>query len=174
VKFFGYDFASLGHGIRSVHFFHARIDEAPADSGVFQSHRARRRRRLLCLLRRGARADIFSTPPAMIRSASPLLMARAALATASMLEPQSRLTVPPGTSLGRPCEQQGHAGDVAIVFAGLIGAARKLRRRGCPSRLWRWRATSAAMGDGGEVVGADGGERSARSGRTECGWPSQM
>src|SRR5258708_12989680 len=49
----------------------------------------------------GAR-DMLSTPPAMMKDASPLLMARAAVATASMLEPQRRLTVAPETSLGNP------------------------------------------------------------------------
>src|SRR5438128_11986622 len=45
---------------------------------------------------KGAR-DMLSTPPAITRSASPDLMARAAEAMASILEPQSRLTVVPGT-----------------------------------------------------------------------------
>jgi hypothetical protein len=49
----------------------------------------------------GARV-IDSTPPANIRSASPILMARAAVPTASRPEPQSRLTVPPGTVVGNP------------------------------------------------------------------------
>ena len=49
----------------------------------------------------GAR-DMLSTPPAIISDVSPLLIARAAIAMASMLEPHSRLTVVPGTSTGRP------------------------------------------------------------------------
>ena len=50
---------------------------------------------------KGARL-MLSTPPAIIRSASPALMARAALPTASRPEPHSRLMVAPGTSMGRP------------------------------------------------------------------------
>src|ERR1700733_8382121 len=50
---------------------------------------------------KGAR-DILSTPPAMTTSTSPLFMHRAALITASRLEPQSRFTVTPGTSFGSP------------------------------------------------------------------------
>ena len=50
---------------------------------------------------KGARV-MLSTPPAMASSASPALMARAAPPTASMPEPQSRLTVTPGTVSGRP------------------------------------------------------------------------
>src|SRR6516162_9555744 len=43
---------------------------------------------------KGAR-DMLSTPPAITSSPSPDLMARAAVATASMLEPQRRFTVEP-------------------------------------------------------------------------------
>ena len=50
---------------------------------------------------KGAR-DMLSTPPAIISSASPALIARAAIVTASMPEPQRRLTVVPVTSVGRP------------------------------------------------------------------------
>ena len=50
---------------------------------------------------KGARV-MLSTPPASIRSASPVLIARAAVPTASRPEPQSRLTVAPGTSTGKP------------------------------------------------------------------------
>ena len=49
----------------------------------------------------GARV-MLSTPPATTRSASPERTILAAMATASRPEPQSRLTVPPGTSTGRP------------------------------------------------------------------------
>ena len=40
---------------------------------------------------------MLSTPPATIKSASPALMARAAIATASKDEPHNRLTVVAGT-----------------------------------------------------------------------------
>ena len=50
---------------------------------------------------KGAR-DMLSTPPAIISSASPLLMARAAVPSASRPEPHRRLTVEPGTCTGRP------------------------------------------------------------------------
>ena len=49
----------------------------------------------------GAR-DMLSTPPAISREFSPVLMARAAMETASILEPQSRLTVVPDTDCGSP------------------------------------------------------------------------
>ncbi len=49
----------------------------------------------------GARL-IDSTPPATTTAASPASIARAAWIEASRLEPQSRLTVTPGTLVGRP------------------------------------------------------------------------
>ena len=50
---------------------------------------------------KGAR-DIDSTPPAIIRSVSPDLIALAAIAVASRLEPHNRLTVVPVTETGNP------------------------------------------------------------------------
>ena len=52
----------------------------------------------------GARL-MLSTPPAIIKPASPLRMARAAEPTASRLEPHKRLMVAPGTSIGRPASK---------------------------------------------------------------------
>ena len=45
---------------------------------------------------------MLSTPPAITRSASPHLMARAAIMMASRLEPHRRLTVVPGTATENP------------------------------------------------------------------------
>ena len=45
---------------------------------------------------------MLSTPPAIISSVSPDLIARAAMLSASRLEPHSRLIVAPGTSFGSP------------------------------------------------------------------------
>ena len=53
---------------------------------------------------KGARL-MLSTPPAIIRPASPDLMARAAVPTASSPEPHRRLMVPPGTSMGKPASR---------------------------------------------------------------------
>jgi hypothetical protein len=49
----------------------------------------------------GAR-DMHSTPPAITTLASPVLTARAACTTASIPDPQRRLTVTPLTSTGNP------------------------------------------------------------------------
>ena len=53
---------------------------------------------------KGARL-MLSTPPAIIKPASPALMARAAVPTASKPEPHSRLIVAPGTSRGKPANK---------------------------------------------------------------------
>ena len=59
----------------------------------------------------------------MINSASPKAIARAAWPTASSPEAHSRLTVQAGHCDRQARQQHGHAGDVAVVLAGLVGAA---------------------------------------------------
>ena len=51
------------------------------------------------------------------------VMARAAVPTASRPEAQSRLTRRRPGRCRQPGEQQRHARDVAVVLAGLVGAA---------------------------------------------------
>ncbi len=70
---------------------------------------------------KGAR-DIDSTPPAMITSASPALIARAAVATASSPERAEPIYRNSGHVDRQTGQQRGHARDVAVVFAGLVGA----------------------------------------------------
>ena len=53
---------------------------------------------------KGARL-MLSTPPAIIIRASPDLIARAAVPMASRPEPHKRLTVAPGTSMGKPASK---------------------------------------------------------------------
>ena len=53
---------------------------------------------------KGARL-MLSTPPAIISVASPALMARAAVPTASIPEPHRRLMVVPGNSTGKPASR---------------------------------------------------------------------
>jgi len=62
---------------------------------------------------------MLSTPPAMMRSASPALIWRAAIETRAA-QPVHRGA---WNRNRQPREQQRHARDVAIVFAGLVGAA---------------------------------------------------
>ena len=70
----------------------------------------------------GARL-IDSTPPATQTDASPTAIARLAWIAASRPEPHRRLTVAPGTVVGRPGEQHRHPRDVAVVLAGPVGVA---------------------------------------------------
>jgi hypothetical protein len=64
---------------------------------------------------------MFSAPPAIISAASPAGIARAAVPTASRPDPHSRLTVDP-QRVRQSRQQCGHARDVAIVLARLVGA----------------------------------------------------
>ncbi len=103
----------------------------------------------------GAR-DIDSTPPAISRSASPTAIARAPSPTAIRPEPHSRLTVPPGTDGGKPGEQRAHARDVAVVLAGLVGAAEQhvVDRR----RVGAGAAHDLADDDRAQIVRAHAGQ----------------
>ena len=96
---------------------------------------------------------MLSTPPAIIRSASPDLIARAAVPSASSPEPHRRFTVEPGTSSGKSGEQRRHARDVAVVLAGLVGAAEDHVVHGLPVDP-RLRAMQRGDRNGTEVVGS--------------------
>ena len=66
---------------------------------------------------------MLSTPPAMMRSASPARIALAAVTDrvkAGAAEPVDGRT---RDRLWQAGEQRRHARDIAVVFAGLIGAA---------------------------------------------------
>jgi len=104
----------------------------------------------------GARL-MLSTPPASTRSASPERTARDAIAIASRLDPHNRFTVDPGghRQVG---QQRGHPGDVAVVLAGLVGAAQDHVVQGVP--VDRGQSVGQAAQDvGGQVVGPYGGQR---------------
>ena len=100
----------------------------------------------------GARV-IDSTPPPMNTSPSPTAIAWAAELIAWSPEPHSRLTVWPPTSTGKPGEQQRHPRDVAVVLAGLVGAAEDdvLDER----RVDAGAVDEPAQDRGGQVVGPD-------------------
>ena len=107
----------------------------------------------------GARV-IDSTPPAMAKSISPVLIARAASPTALSPDAQSRLTVMPGHGFRQSGQQERHARHIAVVFAGLIGAAEEdfIELRPVGLRIARDQRPDR---DRGEVVGANLGERAA-------------
>src|SRR4029453_15943553 len=102
--------SGLRHRIRAVELLHPGVHETPAERRVFERNPAGEGGVSLVHHEKGARPfftpngarDILSPPPAMTRSISPAAIARAAVATASMLDPQSRFTVDPGTLSGSP------------------------------------------------------------------------
>ena len=106
----------------------------------------------------GARV-IDSTPPPMNTSPSPTAIACAA--RVDRLQPGAAQPVDgQAADLDREAgEEHRHPGDVAVVLAGLVGAAED-------DVLDERRVDAGAIDDGaqherGEVVGADAGERAA-------------
>ena len=106
----------------------------------------------------GARL-IDSTPPATTMSAAPALIMWEAMMMADRPEAQRRLTVMPGTVSGKPCQEPGHAGHVAVLLAGAVGVAE--------DHFVHDGRIDAGAFDGGahrecrKVVGAHAGERAA-------------
>ena len=70
----------------------------------------------------------------------------------------------PGTSWGNPGEQQSHAGDVAVVLAGLVGAAENHVVDGAPVDAGI-ALHQRLEGQGRQVVGADGWRARRRNGQ---------
>ena len=95
----------------------------------------------------------------MNTSPSPTAIAWAAELIACSPDPHSRLTVCPPTSTGKSGEEQRHPGDVAVVLAGLVGAAEDdvLDER----RVDAGAVDDRAQDGGGEIVRPDARERAA-------------
>ena len=114
--------AGLRHGIDAVLLLHQRVDEPPADGGVVDLGIAREKAVSALGMTKGAR-DMDSTPPAMIEvglagldragGGDHRIHARAAEAVHGRARHGGR----------QARQQQRHAGDVAVVLAGLVGAA---------------------------------------------------
>ena len=134
-------------GIESMPYcsFMQRVDEAPADRRVVTSAGCARRRRRPSTARR-ARGSCSRRRPRSRAPPRPTRIGRAAIATASSPEPHRRFTVTPGTSTGRPASSARHARDVAVVLAGLVGAAVDHVVDRLPSRRPALRSMSAAIG----------------------------
>ena len=136
---------------------HPRVDHAPAQGGGVQLRWPAGKARSGLGSTQGARL-IDSTPPATTTSASPTAIARAAWMTASRPEPQSRLTVTPGTRDGQPGQQRGHAPDVAVLLAGAVGVAEVDVVDPGGVQLGRAGQQEFTDGVGGQVVGAHRGQ----------------
>ena len=92
----------------------------------------------------GARV-MDSTPPAIIMSASPVLMARAAVPTASRPEPHRRLTVPPGIEDGRPASSSAMRATLRLSSPAWLAQPMITSSTASQSRFW-WRAISVLSG----------------------------
>ena len=92
----------------------------------------------------GARL-MLSTPPAITSSASPALIARAALPIASMPEPHSRLTVTPGTPAGRPASSAAMRATLRLSSPAWLAQPRTTSSTAAGSSCG-WRASRARIG----------------------------
>ena len=159
----------LAHRVRVVALRELRVDEAPAERRVVRARAGRGPTAASALaMTYGARV-IDSTPPPMNTSPSPTAIAWAAELIAWSPEPHSRLTVSPPTSTGQPGQEQRHPRDVAVVLAGLVGAAEDdvLDERRVDARRGRRRRGSRPRR--GRRAGPTRGRR--RSGRSASGPP---
>ncbi len=109
----------------------------------------------------GARV-IDSTPPAMAKR--DLAGADGARGGADRIEARGAEPVDGGAGdgVGELGQERRHAGDVAVVLARLVGAAEDHLVELGPVGV-RVAGDERAQGDGGEVVGADIGERAAEA-----------
>ncbi len=92
----------------------------------------------------GARL-MLSTPPAISSAASPALMARAALPTASSPEPHRRLMVAPGTSIGRPASNAAMRATLRLSSPAWLAQPYSTSPTACQSTLGL-RAIKALIG----------------------------
>ncbi len=117
---------------------------------------------------KGARL-MLSTPPAIIRPR--LARLDGARGGAHGVQARAAQAVDGGAGHidGQARQQAAHAGHVAVVFTGLVGAAVEHIVHGGPVH------TGVALhqrldGDGAQVVSAHAGQEHRRSGRRGCGW----
>ena len=130
----------LRHRVDAVLLLHQRIDEAPADGGVLDLGAALERLLRLAHDERRARHPLDAAGDHEVGLAGADRPRRRP--TASSPDAHSRLTVMPGIDVRQAGQQQRHAGDVAVVLAGLVGAAEihLVERRPVDARM---RASSA-------------------------------
>jgi hypothetical protein len=107
---------------------------------------------------KGARV-IDSAPPAIASSISPALIPRAAAGDGFHPRGAQAVDGRPRNGLGQARKQERHAREIAVVLAGLVGAAEK-DLVDCLSKAWM---TPHQLADGQrrKIVGAQAGERAA-------------
>ena len=95
-----------------------------------------------------------STPPAIMSSASPALMARAAAMTASMPEPQRRLMVVPGIAAGQPASSSAMRATLRLSSPAWL-AQPKITSSTASKSSVGMRSIERLQRNGAEIVGAD-------------------
>ena len=116
---------------------------------------------------------MLSTPPAIMKSQSPARIARAAWPMASMPEPQRRLMVVPGTETGRPERSTAIRPTLRLSSPAWL-AQPKIRSSTFVQSTDGFRSHQRLERNGGEVVGANRGERARHSGRSGVRIASQI
>ena len=158
VKFFGYVFGGFGHGVHAVFAFHRRIDEAPPDRRVEGFVGAAEGAV-------GFGGDEGSAGHAFYAAGDHevgFAGAYGASGCAGGVHAGAAEAIDGGAGdfLWQAGEKQSHPGYVAIIFAGLIGAAVDDVVEGGPI-CCGIAGDQGADRDGGEIVGADCGEGAA-------------
>jgi hypothetical protein len=160
------------HGVGAVELFHQRIDEAPADGGVENLRIAREGRIGLAHDEGRARHALDAAGDHQLGVAG----ADGARRAADGIHARAAQAVDRGAGHRRAAgrKEQGHARDVAVVLAGLVGAAvddvvdalqsrfgwrciSALRGRAARSSARRGRQRAAVAADGGAHGVADEG-----------------
>jgi len=154
-ELFGDVFGGFGHRVRAVAGFHFGVDEAPADGGIENFGSAAERSVRLGHDERRARHALDATRDDERGFAG----FDGASGEGDGFEARTAKTIDgdAGDFLGKPGKEESHAGDVAIVFTGLVGTAVDDVVENGPID-GRIALSESAQRDGGEIVGSDGGE----------------
>ncbi len=121
MKFLGHNFAGFGHGIGAVLGLQGGIHKAPAECGVFEFQIARKRRIGFADDERCAGHAFDAARDQQIQFAA--LDATRGDGNCIHAGAAEAIDGGAGNFFGQAGEKHSHARDVAIVFAGLIGAA---------------------------------------------------
>ncbi|MNZ82899.1 hypothetical protein D3C78_1016110 [compost metagenome] len=150
----------LRHGIDAVLGFHQRVDEAPADGGVFELHVARKSGIGLAHHERrtGHRLDAAGNRQLHLAAGD------GAKGGADSVHARGAEAVQGHTrhAVRQACQQQRHARDVAVVFAGLVGAAEEHLVQQIPLHL-RVALDQRLDRYGGQVIGTHAGQGAAEA-----------
>ena len=141
---------------------HVRVDHAPAERRRVHRRRRRRGKPFSGLSTTHGARLIDSTPPTRTTSASPVSIARLACIAASRLEPQRRLTVLPGTLVGRPASSAAMRATLRLSSPAPLALPKMTSSIWAGSRSGE-RSSSALITCAPRSSGRDLGERAAEA-----------